>query len=59
MDREKNTVIQELQTIVDEICEKYCKYPVMYIGENPGDEVDMLEDVMYQEICANCPLMRI
>lgn len=56
---EKNTVTQELQNIVDEMCEKYCKYPAMYIGEHPGTEVDMLEDMMYQEICANCPLMRI
>ena len=53
------TVTEILEEIEKEICDNYCKYPGMYLSEHPGEEVDMLEDMMYTEICANCPLMKI
>ena len=53
------TITQILIEVQDEICEKYCKYPDMYIGKSQGDEVDMLEDTMYTEICATCPFRKL
>lgn len=59
MEQEQKTIHQQLQEIVDDICENYCKYPPAYIGLHPGEDVDMIEDMMYQEICAKCPLLKI
>ena len=56
---EQKTVTRMLQEIVDDICDNYCKYPPMMIPENPGDDVDMLEDMMYEQYCAKCPLVRL
>jgi hypothetical protein len=53
------TITNMLTMITDQICDNYCKYPGIYLSEHPGEEVDMLEDMMYTEICANCPLMKI
>ena len=53
------TITRMLTMIVDQICDNYCKYPPMYLGEHQGEEEDMLEEMMYTEICANCPLMKI
>ena len=59
-DRDKQkSVTQILREAIDEICDHYCKYPGMYIGEQPSEDVDMLEDTMYTEICAKCPLMKL
>ena len=62
----KNGQIEEPETIsgmiiriVDEVCENYCKYPEMYINKHPEADADLLEDVMYTEICAKCPLMKL
>lgn len=52
-------ITKMLTMITDQICDNYCKYPGIYLSEHPGEEVDMLEDMMYTEICANCPLMKI
>lgn len=56
---EPETISGMLIKIVDEVCMKYCKYPDMYINKNQEIDSDMLEDMMYTEICANCPLMKI
>ena len=59
MEPEKKTITFMLNEIVNEICDNYCKYPDMYVPKNLGDDVDMLEEIMYTEICAKCPFMRI
>lgn len=56
---EQKTVIEMLAWISDEICDHYCKYPDMYLSKNPDMDPDMLEDMMYTEICANCPLSKV
>lgn len=41
-----------LQTIIDDICNDYCKYAEMFTqGELSEDEVE--------KVCDDCPLMRI
>ena len=56
---ESMNVHQILIAVSDEICDKYCKYPDMYVNSHPDADADMLEDLMYTEICANCPLTRL
>ena len=58
-EEKKVTVIRMLTEISDEICDKYCKYPDMYLSKNPDMDPDLLEDTMYTEICANCPLSKV
>lgn len=53
------TITKMLTMIADQICDNYCKYPDMYLSKNQDGDEDMLEDMMYTEICANCPLMKI
>ena len=53
------TITALLNSISEEICDHYCKYPEMYLPKNPGDDEDMLEEMMYTEICAKCPLVRM
>ena len=59
-DRDKLSIPMMLNHITDEICENYCKYQDMLLNKNPGGmDADLLEDMLYQEYCANCPLMMI
>ena len=55
MEDEKN-ICQQLIAIADEFCDKYCKYPDMYLNKDPKADVDMLEETMYTEICSKCPM---
>ena len=59
MSEKKESCHQIMISVIDEICDKYCKYPDMYVSKNPDKEEDMLEDMMYTEICAYCPLNRL
>ena len=54
----EKTITEQMNAIIEEICDNYCKYTDQYLPKNPGDDVDMLEDMLYTEICANCPLMK-
>ena len=56
---EEKKITTILSEIADDICDNYCKYPDMYVPKNPGDDVDLLEETMYTEICAKCPLVRL
>ena len=53
MAEEKNNIIQQLMDLTDEICNNYCKYPLIYKPEE-HDGVDLCES----EICAECPLTK-
>ena len=44
------TVYNIINSVVEEMCDKYCKYPDIY------DEDD---DKLYDEQCNNCPLNRL
>ena len=58
---EHQDVKQRLTWIADEICDHYCKYAENYLPKDPDPEsdVDLLEETLYTEICAHCPLMLI
>ena len=47
------TVTEQIQDIVSEFCDKYCKYPEQWDEEKEG--VQLSES----EICKNCPLTRL
>ena len=49
----KKTVPQILEEIVQTMCSKYCKYPILWDVEMAGME---LAD---SDICTNCPLNRL
>lgn len=51
---EKITVTTILREVVEEICDKYCKYP----GEWDPEEHDG-QELFESDICENCPLMRL
>lgn len=51
-DFDSKTISQQLESIAEEICDNYCKYPEKW-NEEDGELSD-------SEICRNCPLtMRI
>lgn len=47
----EKTVNDILNEVVEEICDKYCKFPQMYTGEN--------EDELYEEHCDGCILNKL
>ena len=46
------TISEQLQEIVDMMCNDYCRYPREWNEEEQGE-------LSESEICANCPLNRI
>jgi len=50
---EDKTITQQLEEILSEFCDKYCKYPEQWDEEKEGCEL------VDSEICKNCPLNRI
>lgn len=45
------TVSDIIEEVKAEICDEYCKYPVIY--------KDMDEDEFIEKICGKCPLERL
>ena len=50
---EGRTIALQMQDIVDEMCDKYCKYPKEWDEEAEGIELSE------SDICLNCPLNRL
>ena len=50
---ETKTVTQQIQDVVDDMRNNYCKYPCAWDEDEQGIP---LED---SEVCANCPLSRL
>ena len=50
---EGRTIALQMQDIVDEMCDKYCRYPNEWDEEAEGLELSE------SDICANCPLNRL
>lgn len=50
-------ITDELVEIVNEVCDKYCKYPEQYYSQYK--DPDEACDVLLKERCENCPLNRI
>jgi len=58
-EKKPESVNQIMLKVVDEICDKYCKYPDMLASSDQEAEADMLEEMLYEQYCANCPLTRL
>ena len=50
---EGRTIALQMQDIVDEMCDKYCRYPKGWDEEAEGIELSE------SDICLNCPLNRL
>jgi heterodisulfide reductase subunit A-like polyferredoxin len=46
------TITQQIESICEEMCNNYCKYPTIWDEEKDGELAD-------SEICSNCPLSRL
>lgn len=53
----KKTVSQELEEIVGEMCDNYCKWPEWYLMNYEDSEE--AHDTMISEQCPECPLNRL
>ena len=50
-------LLYDIEQIVSEICDKYCKYPEEY-GKKFKDE-DVATENLCNEKCDHCPLMKL
>ena len=48
---EEKTVSKIMEEVIEEICDKYCKFPTIYEGKD--------EDELYDKHCDKCPLNRL
>lgn len=49
----ERSITQQLQDIVEDVCQNYCKWPDLWDEEAEGIEL------MDSDICKNCPLNRL
>ena len=49
---DKQTIPQILESVAEEICQKYCKWPDQWDEEEKGE-------LSESDICANCALNRL
>ena len=58
--KERMTVIEQLEAMRDNFCENYCKYPVevhqRYLADEINTEDEKL-DYLTKHYCNNCPFM--
>ena len=54
---EGKTISEQMNDIVNEICDRYCKYPE--IAKMETDDPDLVDDLLYGKYCGSCPLNRI
>lgn len=52
-----DTITEQLESIKEEICDKYCKWPQLYL-ESIKDPDDANE-IMLEHKCEKCPMQRI
>lgn len=48
---EDKSIVQQLQEVCEEMCDKYCKYPEKYTANE--------WETAFQGICEQCPLMKL
>ena len=54
---EEKTIREQVEAIIGEICDKYCKYPDVCMSEKK--DPDEAEDLLYSKYCPLCPLSRM
>lgn len=50
----EKTIIQQIEEVVDDMCNNYCRHPFEYDPEE-HDGVELVDS----GICDSCPLMRL
>lgn len=53
------SVTTEIKEVCSEVCDKLCKYPLIYTPANVGNIDDDYMQRMFQEKCDHCPLRRL
>jgi predicted metal-dependent peptidase len=53
--KERMTIIEQLESMRDNICENYCKYQEKAYSEHKDPDEAM--DVLINQYCNNCPFM--
>lgn len=53
----ERTIRDQLDDIVDKICDQYCKYPE--IAKSEVKDAEAAYDHLYRKYCEECPLNRI
>lgn len=51
MEKNQKTISQIISEAAAQMCDKYCKFPDMYSGED--------EEKLISEHCENCPLVNM
>lgn len=54
MDKSVTEIIEDVK---EDICDKYCKYPLEYLAEIK--DPDLAHELMLETKCKNCPLQRL
>ena len=49
-DKQKS-VVNVIEEVMNEVCDKYCKFPEQYTDED--------EEKLYEKHCNNCPLNKL
>lgn len=52
-EEQRKTIVQQMQDIVDEMCDKFCKWPDLWDEKAEGMEL------CESDHCRNCPLNRL
>lgn len=56
------TIHEQLNKINEVICDEYCKWPAIYNEKQLRGEykdIDAAMDALGDEICVNCPMMKL
>lgn len=51
------TVPDILQSVADQMCDKYCKWPEKCLEEKK--DTDEAEEVLHNEHCDHCPILQL
>lgn len=53
------TVTEIMNEVIEDICDNYCKYPLIYKPARVCEIDDDYMGRMFQEKCENCPLRKL
>lgn len=53
----KLTVVDILQSVADQMCDKYCRWPEHCLAEKK--DPDEAEELLLTEHCAGCPMQQL
>ncbi len=56
------TIHEQLESVREKVCTDYCRYPAIYHDRFLRDEFeneDAAMDALGDEICVNCPMMKL